>query len=146
MANERIGSCPISSYKYYYCYKNTESYKTDFFPTEIPNRPLSRGPNTHLPRPSSRGPVPVSIATQPFDMIIHRREHEGFGFVIISSVKNTGEWTQLPSSECPSYILFLFKFQFLFLSNLSFIQVFKINFQKSFFKQLFIIHVNSFGL
>nr|CAB3263597.1 membrane-associated guanylate kinase, WW and PDZ domain-containing protein 2 [Phallusia mammillata] len=64
--------------------------------TQIPNRPASRGPNPHLSRPSSRGPVSVTMATQPFDIIIHRREREGFGFVIISSVKNSGVGFQAP--------------------------------------------------
>uniref|UniRef100_H2ZDG7 Membrane associated guanylate kinase, WW and PDZ domain containing 3b n=1 Tax=Ciona savignyi TaxID=51511 RepID=H2ZDG7_CIOSA len=38
----------------------------------------------------SRGPPnPPPQDNQPFDIVIHRREHEGFGFVIISSVKTT---------------------------------------------------------
>uniref|UniRef100_H2Y275 Uncharacterized protein n=1 Tax=Ciona intestinalis TaxID=7719 RepID=H2Y275_CIOIN len=53
------------------------------------NLPHSRGPVMNprsSSRPSSRGPpnTPVNEG-QPFDIIIHRREHEGFGFVIISS-------------------------------------------------------------
>ena len=39
-------------------------------------------------RPSSRGPNIAIANRQPFDLVIHRRPHEGFGFVIISSVKS----------------------------------------------------------
>uniref|UniRef100_H2ZDG6 Membrane associated guanylate kinase, WW and PDZ domain containing 3b n=1 Tax=Ciona savignyi TaxID=51511 RepID=H2ZDG6_CIOSA len=57
------------------------------------NRPQSRGPHLNprvSSRPSSRGPPnPPPQDNQPFDIVIHRREHEGFGFVIISSVKTT---------------------------------------------------------
>uniref|UniRef100_H2ZDG4 Uncharacterized protein n=1 Tax=Ciona savignyi TaxID=51511 RepID=H2ZDG4_CIOSA len=64
------------------------------------NRPQSRGPHLNprvSSRPSSRGPPnPPPQDNQPFDIVIHRREHEGFGFVIISSVKTTASGFQAP--------------------------------------------------
>ncbi|XP_078487126.1 membrane-associated guanylate kinase, WW and PDZ domain-containing protein 3 isoform X2 [Ciona intestinalis] len=64
------------------------------------NRPHSRGPVMNprsSSRPSSRGPPnPPLNEGQPFDIIIHRREHEGFGFVIISSVKTSITGFQAP--------------------------------------------------
>uniref|UniRef100_H2ZDG5 PDZ domain-containing protein n=1 Tax=Ciona savignyi TaxID=51511 RepID=H2ZDG5_CIOSA len=60
----------------------------------------SRGPHLNprvSSRPSSRGPPnPPPQDNQPFDIVIHRREHEGFGFVIISSVKTTASGFQAP--------------------------------------------------
>ncbi|XP_076824351.1 membrane-associated guanylate kinase, WW and PDZ domain-containing protein 3-like isoform X2 [Clavelina lepadiformis] len=67
--------------------------------TQMMNRP-SRGPMSRQinSRPSSRGPggpVPVN-SSRIFDIVIHRREHEGFGFVIISSVKTSDGSFQAP--------------------------------------------------
>uniref|UniRef100_H2XS58 Uncharacterized protein n=1 Tax=Ciona intestinalis TaxID=7719 RepID=H2XS58_CIOIN len=64
-------------------------FETRIYFSAAINLPHSRGPVMNprsSSRPSSRGPpnTPVNEG-QPFDIIIHRREHEGFGFVIISS-------------------------------------------------------------
>uniref|UniRef100_H2ZDG2 Uncharacterized protein n=1 Tax=Ciona savignyi TaxID=51511 RepID=H2ZDG2_CIOSA len=87
--------------------KETSTVSSKYEPQSVPtyvipalNRPQSRGPHLNprvSSRPSSRGPPnPPPQDNQPFDIVIHRREHEGFGFVIISSVKTTASGFQAP--------------------------------------------------
>lgn len=49
----------------------------------------SVGINEYLPNSGSHTPIAVSN-TQTYDVVVHRNENEGFGFVIISSVNKVG--------------------------------------------------------
>jgi len=83
-------------------FASSQPSNCEFFPDMHP-RPHSRGPLSQPQRPSSRGPVGAyrPLPGQLFDIIIRRREHEGFGFVIISSVKTSGEhsWKLFANSQ-----------------------------------------------
>lgn len=57
-----------------------------YFPVGMGYGPLAL--NEYMPTSGSHTPVVPN--TQTYDVVVHRNENEGFGFVIISSVNKIG--------------------------------------------------------